>query len=247
MGDGTLRGARGGRTLMHMGGTIMERHVSVAIDGPAGAGKSTMARACAKRLGFLYVDTGAIYRTLGYYMRLMGISYKDADGVARLLGEVNVGIVHMDDGVQHMFLNGMDVTDEIRTPEISAYASGVSAYPAVRSALLEMQREFARTHSVVMDGRDIGTVVLPNADVKIFLTASCEVRARRRLLELQQKGERVTYEQVLADMQARDRQDSGRKAAPLKQAEDAVLLDTSDMTVEQALDAIEAIVRRKLG
>ena len=180
----------------------MSKFVSIAIDGPAGAGKSTMARACAKELGYLYVDTGAIYRTVGYYMRLMGVGPKDKDGIARLIDEVNIDIRY-EDGVQHMILNGADVTGEIRTPEISMYASGVSAQPCVRAFLLDMQRQLARTHNVVMDGRDIGTVVLPKADVKIFLTASAEVRAKRRFDELQQKGDKTPYAQILAETKQR--------------------------------------------
>lgn len=222
------------------------KHVAIAIDGPAGAGKSTMARACAKALGYLYVDTGAIYRTVGYYMRLMGIGPKDKDSIARLIDEVNIEIRY-EDGVQHMILNGKDVTDEIRTPEMSMYASGVSAQPCVRAFLLDMQRELARTQNVVMDGRDIGTVVLPDAQVKIFLTADVRVRAERRLAELQAKGEKASLQQVLAEMQARDKQDSERAAAPLRQAKDAVLLDTSALTPEAAGDAILEIVRRKLA
>ena len=210
----------------------MSNFVSIAIDGPAGAGKSTMARACAQALGYLYVDTGAIYRTVGYYMRL--------------IDEVNIDIRY-EDGVQHMILNGADVTGEIRTPEMSMYASGVSAQPCVRAFLLDMQRQLARTHSVVMDGRDIGTVVLPKADVKIFLTASAEVRAKRRFDELQQKGDKTPYAQILAETKQRDKQDSERAIAPLKQAADAVLLDTSGDTVEQSVNAILDIVRRKLG
>ena len=222
------------------------KHVALAIDGPAGAGKSTMARACAKALGYLYVDTGAIYRTVGYYMRLMGIGPKDRDGIARLIDEVNIEIRY-EDGVQHMILNGTDVTDEIRTPEMSMYASGVSAQPCVRAFLLDMQRELARTQNVVMDGRDIGTVVLPDAQVKIFLTADVRVRAERRLAELQAKGEKTSLQKVLAEMQARDKQDSERAAAPLRQAKDAVLLDTSALTPEAAVDAILSIVRGKLA
>ena len=224
----------------------MSNFVSIAIDGPAGAGKSTMARACAQALGYLYVDTGAIYRTVGYYMRLMGVGPKDRDGIARLIDEVNIDIRY-EDGVQHMILNGADVTGEIRTPEMSMYASGVSAQPCVRAFLLDMQRQLARTHSVVMDGRDIGTVVLPKADVKIFLTASAEVRAKRRFDELQQKGDKTPYAQILAETKQRDKQDSERAIAPLKQAADAVLLDTSGDTVEQSVNAILDIVRRKLG
>ena len=222
------------------------KHVAIAIDGPAGAGKSTMARACAKALGYLYVDTGAIYRTVGYYMRLMGIGPKDRDGIARLIDEVNIEIRY-EDGVQHMILNGTDVTDEIRTPEMSMYASGVSAQPCVRAFLLDMQRELARTQNVVMDGRDIGTVVLPDAQVKIFLTADIKVRAERRLAELQAKGEKTSLQKVLAEMQARDKQDSERAAAPLRQAKDEVLLDTSALTPEAAVDAILSIVRGKLA
>lgn len=225
----------------------MGKFVSVAIDGPAGAGKSTMAKRVAKELGFLYVDTGAIYRTVGYHMWLMGIGPKDADGIRRCLDDVNIEIRHEDDGVQHMILNGKDVTGEIRTPEMSKYASGVSAQKCVRDFLLEMQRKFARRHNVVMDGRDIGTVVLPNAQVKIFLTASAEERARRRFEELSQKGEKVSFDKVLQDMKQRDKQDTERAIAPLKAAPDAVKLDTSGNTIEQSIDEILAIVRRKLG
>ena len=225
----------------------MGKYVSVAIDGPAGAGKSTMAKRVAKELGYLYVDTGAIYRTVGYHMWLMGIGPKDADGIRRCLDDVNIEIRHQDDGVQHMILNGQDVTGEIRTPEMSKYASGVSAQKCVRDYLLDMQRKFARTHNVVMDGRDIGTVVLPKAQVKIFLTASPEERARRRYEELTAKGEKTTYEKVLQDMKARDKQDSERDIAPLKAAPDAVKLDTSGYEIEQSVAAILDIVRRKLG
>ena len=225
----------------------MGKFVSVAIDGPAGAGKSTMAKRVAGELGFLYVDTGAIYRTVGYHMWLMGIGPKDADGIRRCLDDVNIEIRHEDDGVQHMILNGKDVTGEIRTPEMSKYASGVSAQKCVRDFLLEMQRKFARRHNVVMDGRDIGTVVLPNAQVKIFLTASAEERARRRFEELSQKGEKVSFEKVLQDMKQRDKQDTERAIAPLNAAPDAVKLDTSGNTIEQSIDEILAIVRRKLG
>ena len=224
----------------------MSKFVSIAIDGPAGAGKSTMARACAKALGYLYVDTGAIYRTVGYYMRLMGIGPKDQDGIRRLIDEVNIDIRYAD-GVQHMILNGKDVTDEIRTPLMSSYASGVSSQACVRDFLLDMQRELARRHNVVMDGRDIATVVLPNADVKIFLTASPEIRAKRRFAELQAKGEKTTLEKVLSDMKARDKQDSTRAVAPLRCAPDAVKLDTSEMNLEEAKNAILELVRRKLG
>ena len=219
---------------------------AIAIDGPAGAGKSTIAKRIAKEMGFVYVDTGAIYRTVAYFICLCGIGGRDADGVARLIDEVNVKIEYPGDGLQHMILNGKDITDEIRTPEISSYASQVSAHKCVRDYLLETQRELARTHNVVMDGRDIGTVVLPDADVKIFLTASPEVRAKRRHLELQEKGIKDSYEKVLADMKQRDLQDSTRPIAPLKQAKDAELLDTSEMTLEESVQALKAIVERKL-
>lgn len=224
----------------------MGKFISIAIDGPAGAGKSTLAKACAKALDYLYVDTGAIYRTVGYYMRLMGIDPKDCDGIARLIDEVNIDLRY-EAGEQHMFLNGDDVTSEIRTPEMSMYASGVSAQPCVRAFLLDMQRELARRNNVIMDGRDIGTVVLPNANVKIFLTASAEVRAQRRYDELVKKGEKTTYAQVLAEMRQRDRQDSERAAAPLRQASDAVLLDTSALTLDEAVAAIIRLVQEKLA
>ena len=220
---------------------------SIAIDGPAGAGKSTMARRVAKELGYQYVDTGAIYRTVGYHMWMMGIGPRDADGIRRLIDEVNVQIEYAPDGVQHMILNGHDVTDEIRTAQMAIYASGVSAQPVVREFLLDMQRELARRHNVVMDGRDIGTVVLPDADVKIFLTASDTVRARRRFLELQEKGEKTSFEQVLSDLRQRDKQDSTRAIAPLRCAHDAVTLDTSEQTVEESVAAMLAIIREKLG
>lgn len=220
---------------------------SIAIDGPAGAGKSTMARRVAKELGYQYVDTGAIYRTVGYHMWMMGIGPRDADGIRRLIDDVNVQIEYAPDGVQHMILNGHDVTDEIRTAQMAIYASGVSAQPVVREFLLDMQRELARQHNVVMDGRDIGTVVLPDADVKIFLTASDTVRARRRFLELQEKGEKTSFEQVLSDLRQRDKQDSTRAIAPLRCAHDAVTLDTSEQTVEESVAAMLAIIREKLG
>lgn len=223
------------------------KYHSIAIDGPAGAGKSTMARRVAKELGYQYVDTGAIYRTVGYHMWMMGIGPRDADGIRRLIDDVNVQIEYAHDGVQHMILNGHDVTDEIRTAQMAIYASGVSAQPVVREFLLDMQRELARQHNVVMDGRDIGTVVLPDADVKIFLTASDTVRARRRFLELQEKGEKTSFEQVLSDLRQRDKQDSTRAIAPLRCAHDAVTLDTSEQTVEESVAAILAIIREKLG
>lgn len=226
---------------------MTQTYHSVAIDGPAGAGKSTVARAAAKALGFVYVDTGAIYRTVGYHMDFLGIGPRDTDGVTRLIGDANIQIEYDASGTQHMILNGSDVTEELRTPEMSKIASAISGQKVVRDYLLEMQRDVARNHSVVMDGRDIGTVVLPHADVKIFLTASPEIRARRRFEELSAKGEKTTYEQVLEDQRKRDEQDAGRKIAPLKQAKDAILLDTSGFTPEQSVEAVVRLVREKLG
>lgn len=219
--------------------------VSVAIDGPSGAGKSTLARGAAAELGYLYVDTGAIYRTIGYYAHTHNMDPKDGQAVVAALPQVHVELTYGDDGLQHMLLNGQDVTKEIRLPEISLCASAVSAHPGVRAFLLEMQRELARTHSVIMDGRDIGTVVLPDAQVKIFLTASPEARAARRTAELAAKGQPADYETVLADIRRRDDQDTHRAAAPLRQAEDAVLADTSELDFEQSFQLLRAIIREK--
>ena len=221
--------------------------ISIAIDGPSGAGKSTLAKSVSKTLGYLYVDTGAIYRTIGYAAFSKGVDPKDGEAAAALLPELEIGLHYGEDGLQHMTLNGADVTDQIRLPEISLYASAVSAHPAVRAHLLEMQRKLARENNVVMDGRDIGTVVLPNATVKIFLTASPEARATRRWKEYQAKGIDTPYEEVLADVKQRDYQDTHRAAAPLKQAEDAVLLDTSELDFEQSLDAMKQIIAKKIG
>lgn len=224
------------------------KHVSIAIDGPAGAGKSTMARAVAKDLGFVYVDTGAIYRTVGYYIQMCGIGPRDVDGVTRLIDEVNIEIQYPEDGLQHMILNGKDVTGEIRTPEMSDYASKLSTLQVVRDFLLDVQRDLAKKHNVVMDGRDIGTVVLPRADVKIFLTASAEVRAQRRLLEFQAKGDqKSTFASVLQDIKQRDERDSNREIAPLKRAADAYLLDTSDLSIDQAVAAMKEIIEKRLA
>ena len=225
----------------------MAKKISIAIDGPAGAGKSTIARRLAAEMGYHYVDTGAIYRTVAYFFDLWGVSPKDIDGISRYIDELTVRIEYDAQGVQHMIMNGMDVTGDIRTPEISQKASLISAHAIVRDMLLDMQRELARRHNVVMDGRDIATVVLPNADVKIFLTASPEIRAKRRFAELQAKGEKTTLEKVLSDMKARDKQDSTRTVAPLRCAPDAVKLDTSEMNLEEAKNAILELVRRKLG
>ena len=220
---------------------------SIAIDGPSGAGKSTMAKAVAAKLGCVYLDTGAIYRTVAYHMILMGISPKDRDGVNRLIDDVNIDIRFPGDGVQHMILNGFDVTDELRTPEISRGASQVSAHPVVRDVLLDLQRDMAKKNNVVMDGRDIGTVVLPNADVKIFLTADVKVRTKRRLAELQAKGEKTTFAEVLADLEERDERDSTRAVAPLRCAPDAVRVDTSDCGIDESVRRILAVVEEKLA
>ena len=225
----------------------MAKHYSIAIDGPAGAGKSTIARRLAKELGYYYVDTGAIYRTVAYFMDLLGISPKDVDGVERYIDELTINIVYDEEGKQHMLMNGMDVSDDIRTQDISQKASLVSAHKVVRDVLLDMQRQVAREHNVIMDGRDIGTVVLPKANVKIFLTASAEIRAKRRYDELVAKGQKTTYAQVLKDVQQRDYQDSYREIAPLKQAKDAVLVDTSELDIEGVVAAIKAIVQEKVS
>ncbi len=225
----------------------MSKTISIAIDGPAGAGKSTIAKRLAKELGYYYVDTGAIYRTVAYFMDLLDVSPKDVDGVSRYIDELTIEIEYDDDGLQHMIMNGMDVTDDIRTPDISQKASLVSAHAVVRDMLLDMQRDVAKKHNVIMDGRDIGTVVLPRAQVKIFLTASAEVRAQRRYQELQAKGSKDSYEKVLSEIKKRDHQDSTRPIAPLKQAKDAVLVDTSELDIDAAVEAIRAVVAKKVG
>ena len=219
---------------------------AVAIDGPAGAGKSTIARRASAALGFIYVDTGAIYRTVALYMLRTGVDLKDATAVEAELGNFSVDICYQEDG-QHVLLNGEDVSSAIRTPEVSLGASAVSAHPVVRNFLFGLQLSLAEKNNVVMDGRDIGTVVLPNAQAKIFLTASPEERARRRFLELQEKGLPDTYEEVLADVKKRDLQDSTRAVAPLKPAEDAVILDTTGYTLEESIDKLIAIVKERLG
>lgn len=219
--------------------------IAVAIDGPAGAGKSTIARAAAAQLGFVYVDTGALYRTIGLAVCRRGIDGTDVPGILATLPEIQVGLTYQD-GAQHVLLDGEDVSDAIRTPQISTYASQVSSVPEVRAYLLDLQRDLARRQSVIMDGRDIGTVILPDAKVKIFLTASPEKRAARRCAELREKGQDVTVEGVLADMERRDALDASRAAAPLKQAEDAVLVDTSDLTLEQSIEAVLTVIRDKM-
>ncbi len=216
--------------------------IAVAIDGPAGAGKSTIARAAAEQLGFVYVDTGALYRTIGLAAHRRGIEGTDSARIIQMLPEISVDLAYQD-GVQHVLLDGEDVSACIRTPQISVYASQVSSMPEVRAYLLDLQRQMAQKSSVIMDGRDIGTVILPQAKVKIFLTASPEARAERRCAELREKGETVTVEEVLADMQVRDQKDASRAVAPLKQAEDAVLVDTSALTLEQSIAAVLQVIR----
>lgn len=218
--------------------------IHIAIDGPAGAGKSTVAKALAKKLNIIYVDTGALYRTVGYHAFANKISKDDKAGIVGLLKDMNIELKY-DNGTQKVFLNGEDLGDRIRLPEISMYASAVSAIPEVRAFLLDTQRSIAKQNSVVMDGRDIGTVILPNADVKIFLTASPEERARRRYEELLAKGKRVTFEEVCDDMMARDKNDSTRDVAPAVPAEDAVILDNTGFTLEESVDAVINIIRSK--
>lgn len=221
-------------------------NLQIAIDGPSGAGKSTIAKALAADLGIVYVDTGALYRTVGYYTREAGVDPHDAGKVAALLPGISLELRY-ENGKQEVYLNGEAMGDRIRTPEISMYASAVSAIPAVRAFLLDTQRQIAAKNGVVMDGRDIGTVILPNANVKIFLTASDECRAKRRWLELREKGIDTTMEEVLADMRRRDHNDSTRAVAPAVAAPDAVHVDSSDLTIAQCVAKIAAIVAEKTG
>ncbi len=221
-------------------------HRSVAIDGPAGAGKSTLARRLARELGFLYVDTGAIYRTVALAVLRTGADPADAAQVSELLGKLDIRMDYGPDGEQRMFLDGEDVSQAIREHQVSGFTSKVSAIPAVRDFLLDVQRRQAREHDVVMDGRDIGTVVLPQADVKIFLTAAAEARARRRLLELQQRGQQADFDTILHDIILRDEQDEHRPIAPLRRAEDAVLLDTTQLNLEQSLQQLLHLVKEKI-
>ena len=220
--------------------------VSVAIDGPAGAGKSTLARRLAAELGYIYVDTGAMFRTIGLYALRAGKDPKDNEAVNALLPEISLKFAFIE-GEQHIYLNGEDVSTAIRTEEVGMAASAVGANPEVRAFLLGMQRDMAKTQDVLMDGRDIGTVVRPDATGKIFLTASPEARATRRWKEYQQKGVEVSYEEVLADVRQRDYQDTPRAAAPLRQADDAQLLDTSEMNFEQSLEAMKKRIVEKVG
>lgn len=221
------------------------RRLSVAIDGPSGAGKSTLARAAAKELGLLYVDTGAIYRTVALHTLRRGAQPGDAAAAAALLPELTITMAYDPEGLQRMYLNGEDVTDRIRTQEISMAASAVSAHPAVRAFLLDMQRDMAGKHNVIMDGRDIGTVVLPAAAVKIFLTASSETRARRRWIELQQRGTPRDFDVLLQETRERDANDTQRAAAPLRPAEDAVILDTTELDFRESLRRIIEIIRER--
>ena len=224
----------------------MAKTYAIAIDGPAGAGKSTIAKALAKELGYYYVDTGAIYRTVAYFLDLLGVSPKDADGVERYIDELTIQIEYDEEGKQHMIMNGMDVTGEIRTQDISQKASLVSAHPVVREVLLDMQRDVAKAHNVIMDGRDIGTVVLPKADVKIFLTATPEVRAKRRTDELIAKGQKAEYEVVLKEIIQRDYQDTHREIAPLKLARDSIKLDTSELDIAGVMAEMKRIIGEKI-
>ncbi len=219
--------------------------INIAIDGPAGAGKSSVAKLVSKKLGYIYVDTGALYRTVGLYSIRKGVDTKDADKVTATLKDIEVKLGFVD-GAQHVFLNGEDVSEAIRTPEASMGASNVSAIPAVRAFLFDLQRDIAKKNNCVMDGRDIGTVVLPDAQIKIFLTASPEARAQRRYKELIEKGETVDFNDVLDDINKRDYQDSHREIAPLKQAEDAILVDNSGCNLEEGAELLLNVIEEKL-
>lgn len=220
---------------------------SIAIDGPSGAGKSTLAKRLAQELGFLYVDTGAIYRTVGLAARRRGIDPSDAGGVAAMLGNLVITMGYGEDGLQHMYLDGEDVTQAIRENEISACASKVAAIPVVRGFLLDMQRKTAREHDVIMDGRDIGTVVLPQAAVKLYLTASPEARAERRYKELLERGQQAEFDQVLREVVERDRRDTERETAPLRQADDAVLADTTGLDLEGSFQLLLGLIRERIS
>lgn len=224
----------------------MKEHFSIAIDGPGGAGKSSLAKAVAKKLSILHVDTGAIYRTIGYAAFARGLNAKDESQIAPLLKTIRIDMAFDEAGRQKMLLDGKDVSREIRLPEISMYASNVSALPCVRAYLLEMQRDIARKRSVIMDGRDIGTVVMPDADLKIYLTASAEERARRRCLELSERGTPEPYEAVLREINERDEQDMHRAIAPLREAADAIRLDTSALNFDESEQALLKLIQEKL-
>ena len=224
----------------------MSKTYSIAIDGPAGAGKSTIAKRLAKELGYRYVDTGAIYRTVAYFFDLWGVSPKDIDGIRRYIDELNIDIEYDEDGLQHMIMNGIDVTGDIRTQDISQKANLISALAIVRDAMMDMQRDAAKKYNVIMDGRDIGTVVLPKANVKIFLTASAEVRAQRRTDELLAKGQKANYATILKEIQQRDYQDTHREVAPLKMCRDSVKVDTSDLDIDEVIAKIRGIIQEKI-
>lgn len=221
--------------------------ISIAIDGPSGAGKSTISRKAAEKFGFIYVDTGAIYRTIGLATKIRGVSLDDTAAVIELLPTLEIELKYNDAGEQHMYLDGNDISRDIRLPEVSMLASKVSAIPEVRAFLVDMQRGMAEKYDVIMDGRDIGTVILPNADLKIFLTADVRDRARRRYEELRAKGMEKPFDEVLAEMEKRDEQDTQRAAAPLKAADDAVLLDTSGNTLEESIDEVCRLISEKTG
>lgn len=223
----------------------MGNYISIAIDGPSGAGKSTLAKMCAEKFHYLYVDTGAIYRTVGLAAFKAEVSSKDYEGVKSLLPSIDIKMSYNSDGIQTMFLNDVDVTTDIRLPQISIYASDVSAMPDVRAFLLEMQRNLAEHNDVIMDGRDIGTVVLPNAQIKIFLTADPEERAQRRFKELIERGTQTTYKEVLKDIHYRDLNDSTRSNAPLKPAEDSVIVNTTGNTLEESFELLCKIIEEK--
>ena len=226
---------------------MMNKHVAIAIDGPSGAGKSSLARRAAAHFGLIYVDTGAIYRCVGLAAHRMDVNTRDAEAVQRILPTLDIRMDYNDAGEQRMFLGEEDVSSDIRLPEISICASNVSAHPAVRAFLLEMQRKMARENSVIMDGRDIGTVVLPDADLKIYLTASAEARAHRRMLELQNKGIDASFDDVLKDIELRDYQDTHRAEAPLRRAEDAVLLDTTEIGFDESFELLCRTIEERLG
>ena len=226
---------------------MMNKHVAIAIDGPSGAGKSSLARRAAAHFGLIYVDTGAIYRCVGLAAHRMDVNTRDAEAVQRILPTLDIRMDYNDAGEQRMFLGEEDVSSDIRLPEISICASNVSAHPAVRAFLLEMQRKMARENSVIMDGRDIGTVVLPDADLKIYLTASAGARAHRRMLELQNKGINASFEDVLKDIELRDYQDTHRAEAPLRRAEDAVLLDTTEIGFDESFELLCRTIEERLG
>ena len=221
--------------------------ISIAIDGPSGAGKSTISRKAAEIFGFIYVDTGAIYRTIGLASKIRGISLDDKAAVMEMLTKLNIELKYNESGEQHMYLDGKDVSRDIRLPEVSMLASKVSAIPEVRTFLVDMQRDMAKKYDVIMDGRDIGTVILPDADLKIFLTADVNDRAQRRNEELRTKGMLKPFDEVLAEMKQRDEQDTLRAAAPLKAAEDAVMLDTSGNTLEQSIAEVCRLIADRTG